>query len=108
MLIALTTFLTPLIILTTFNKNIDNPKAFYSLILLMEFGLLGVFMASDGFLYYIFWELALIPIYFIALLWGEGKDKEQRNRAIFKFFVYTLAGSLVYADRVYLSLSKDT
>lgn len=94
MLLALTTFLTPLIILTTFKKNIDNARAFYSLILLMEFGLLGVFMASDGFLFYIFWELALIPIYFISLLWGEGKDKQQRNQAIFKFFVYTLAGSL--------------
>jgi len=60
----------------------------------MEFGLLGVFMAADGFLFYIFWEVALIPIYFIALLWGDGRDQELRNRAIFKFFVYTLAGSL--------------
>lgn len=94
MLVALTTFLVPLIIFTTYRKEIDNAKAFYSLILLMEFGLLGVFLASDGFLFYIFWELALIPIYFIALLWGENKDKAFRNRAIFKFFVYTLAGSL--------------
>ncbi len=93
-LVALTTFLVPLIIFTTFKKEIDNAKAFYSLILLMEFGLLGVFMASDGFLFYIFWEIALIPIYFIALLWGENKDKEFRSRAIFKFFIYTLAGSL--------------
>ena len=94
MLVALTTFLVPLILFTTFRKTIDNAKAFYSLILLMEFGLLGVFLANDGFLFYIFWELALIPIYFIALLWGENKDQEFRNRAIFKFFVYTLAGSL--------------
>ncbi|MBK7149156.1 MAG: NADH-quinone oxidoreductase subunit M [Bacteroidetes bacterium] len=93
-LVALTTFLLPFIIGTTFGKEIDNAKAFYSLILLMEFGLLGVFLAADGFLYYIFWELALIPIYFIALLWGENKDREFRNRAIFKFFIYTLAGSL--------------
>lgn len=93
-LIALTTFLIPLIVFTTYSKTIENAKAFYSLILLMEFGLLGVFMAADGFLYYVFWELALIPIYFIALLWGENRDKAFRNRAIFKFFVYTLAGSL--------------
>lgn len=93
-LILLTTFLVPLIVLTTINKEIDNAKSFYSLILLMQFALVGVFAASDGFLFYIFWELALIPIYFIALLWGEGGDKEFRNRAIFKFFVYTLAGSL--------------
>ena len=64
MLVALTTFLVPLILFTTFRKTIDNAKAFYSLILLMEFGLLGVFLASDGFLFYIFWELALIPIFF--------------------------------------------
>jgi len=94
MLIGLTTFLVPLIIFTTYRKEIENAKAFYALILLMEFGLLGVFMASDGFLFYIFWEIALIPIYFIALLWGDGKDREFRNRAIFKFFVYTIAGSL--------------
>jgi NADH-quinone oxidoreductase subunit M len=62
--------------------------------LLMQFALIGVFVATDGFLYYIFWELALIPIYFIALLWGENKDKEFRNTAVFKFFVYTLTGSL--------------
>ncbi len=95
MLVALTSFLVPLILLTTYNKTIDNAKAFYSLILLMEFGLLGVFLAADGFLFYVFWELALIPIYFIALLWGENKDATFRHRAIFKFFVYTLAGSLL-------------
>ncbi|MES2619241.1 MAG: NADH-quinone oxidoreductase subunit M [Bacteroidota bacterium] len=94
MLVALTTFLVPLIIFTTYRKEVENAKAFYSLILLMEFGLLGVFLAADGFLFYIFWELALIPIYFIALLWGENKDASFRHRAIFKFFVYTLAGSL--------------
>jgi NADH-quinone oxidoreductase subunit M len=94
-LVALTSFLVPLIIFTTFGKEIENAKSFYSLVLLMEFGLLGVFLAADGFLYYIFWELALIPIYFIALLWGENRDVEFRNRAIFKFFIYTLAGSLL-------------
>ena len=93
-LILLTTFLIPLIILTTFRKEIDNAKSFYSLVLFMQFALIGVFAASDGFLFYIFWELALLPIYFIALLWGEGRDKEFRNRAIFKFFIYTLGGSL--------------
>lgn len=93
-LILLTTFLVPLIVLTTFRKEIDNAKSFYALVLFMQFALIGVFAASDGFVFYIFWELALIPIYFIALLWGEGRDKEFRNRAIFKFFVYTLGGSL--------------
>ena len=94
LLVLLTTFLVPVIILSSFNKEIENAKSFYALVLLMQFALIGVFLAMDGFLYYIFWELALIPIYFIALLWGENKDKEFRNTAIFKFFVYTLAGSL--------------
>lgn len=94
LMVVLTTFLVPVIIVSSISKNVTNAKAFYSLILLMQFALIGVFVATDGFLYYIFWELALIPIYFIALLWGENKDNEFRNTAIFKFFVYTLAGSL--------------
>lgn len=94
LLVMLTTFLIPVIILSTLNKDEEHGRSFYALILLMQFALIGVFVAVDGFLYYIFWELALIPIYFIALLWGEGKDKEFRNTAIFKFFIYTLAGSL--------------
>jgi NADH-quinone oxidoreductase subunit M len=56
----------------------------------MQMALVGVFMARDGFLFYTFWELALIPIYFICLLWGG----ENRAKVTFKFFVYTLAGSL--------------
>ena len=75
----------------------------------MQFALIGVFAASDGFLFYIFWELALIPIYFIALLWGEGRDKEFRNRAIFKFFIYTLGGSLfMLLAFIYLYLKAGT
>ncbi|MCS6935292.1 MAG: NADH-quinone oxidoreductase subunit M [Chitinophagales bacterium] len=93
-LVGLTVVLVPLIILTTFKREVKRPAVFYGLLLLMQFGMLGVFVASDGFLYYIFWELALIPIYFIALIWGEGQDVSFRQRAIFKFFVYTLAGSL--------------
>jgi NADH-quinone oxidoreductase subunit M len=56
----------------------------------MQGALIGVFVSLDAFLFYIFWELALIPIYFIALLWG-GTD---RGKITFKFFIYTLAGSL--------------
>ena len=53
----------------------------------------GTFLAADGLLYYIFWELSLIPIYFIALIWGNG-DLEERKKAVVKFFIYTLGGSL--------------
>lgn len=90
LLVLLTTFLVPLIILSSFSTEHKNPSAFYSLILFMQMALIGVFISLDGFLFYIFWELALIPIYFICLLWG-GDD---RARITFKFFVYTLAGSL--------------
>ncbi len=94
LMVLLTTFLVPLIILSTFDKQPSNSRAFYALILFMQFALVGVFVAMDGFLYYIFWELALLPIYFIAWLWGEGADQEFRKKAIFKFFIYTIAGSL--------------
>jgi len=90
LLVLLTTFLTPLIILSSFNNEYEKPNVFYGLILLMQMALVGVFMANDGFLFYVFWELALIPIYFICLLWGG----ENRAKITFKFFVYTLLGSL--------------
>lgn len=90
LLILLTTFLVPLIILSSYQNKYDKPHAFYSLILLMQMALVGVFAANDGFLFYVFWELALIPIYFICLLWGG----ENRGMITFKFFVYTLFGSL--------------
>ena len=90
LLVLLTTFLVPLIILSSFKTNYEKPNAFYGLILLMQSALVGVFAANDGFLFYVFWELALIPIYFICLLWGG----ENRGRITFKFFIYTLFGSL--------------
>lgn len=90
LLVMLTTFLVPLIILTSFKNEYSNPQNFYSLMLVMQMALVGVFVANDGFLFYVFWELALIPIYFICLLWGG----ENRGAITFKFFVYTLFGSL--------------
>lgn len=91
LLVALTNFLVPLIILSSFSREIKNTSAFYALILIMQAALVGVFTALDGFLFYIFWELALIPIWFICLLWG-GAD---RVRITLKFFIYTLSGSLL-------------
>ncbi|GGC83118.1 NADH-quinone oxidoreductase subunit M [Flavobacterium lutivivi] len=92
-MVLLTTALTPLIILSSFGNNFNNSKNFYALVLLMSFAMIGTFLAADGLLYYVFWELALIPIYFIALIWGNG-DAEERKKAVVKFFIYTLAGSL--------------
>ncbi len=91
LLVMLTTFLIPLIILSSFSHKYKSPALFYSLILAMQFALVGVFCAYDGFLFYIFWELALIPIYLICLMYG-GKD---RLRITLKFFIYTLTGSLL-------------
>ncbi|MES2566058.1 MAG: NADH-quinone oxidoreductase subunit M [Bacteroidota bacterium] len=90
LMVLLTTFLIPLIILSSFNTKYEKPNSFYGLILLMQMALIGVFTANDGFLFYVFWELALIPIYFICLIWGG----QNRGRITFKFFVYTLLGSL--------------
>ena len=90
LMILLTTFLVPLIILSSFNNLQELSSKFYGLILLMQMALVGVFAANDGFLFYVFWELALIPIYFICMLWGG----ENRAKITFKFFIYTLFGSL--------------
>jgi len=107
LLVLLTTFLVPLIILTSFKNEYERENIFYGLILLMQMALVGVFMANDGFLFYVFWELALIPIYFICLMWGG----DNRAKITFKFFVYTLFGSLfMLVGLVYLynnSMSVD-
>ena len=90
-MVLLTNILSPLIILSAFNRTIANATGYFSLILMMQFALLGVFLAMDGLLYYIFWELALIPIYFLSLRWGGPN----RAAITLKFFIYTLAGSLL-------------
>lgn len=92
-MLLLTTALTPIIIYSSFGNDYKNAKTFYALVLFMAFAMVGTFVAADGLLYYIFWELALLPIYFIALVWGNG-DAEERKKAVVKFFIYTLAGSL--------------
>jgi NADH-quinone oxidoreductase subunit M len=92
-MILLTTALTSIIIFSSFGNQYKNSKSFYALVLFMSFAMIGTFLSSDAFLYYIFWELSLIPIYFISLIWGNG-DVEERKKAVVKFFVYTLAGSL--------------
>ena len=107
-MVLLTTALTPIIIFSGFGNDFKNAKAIYALILFMSFAMVGTFLAADGLLYYIFWELSLIPIYFIALLWGNG-DAEERKKAVVKFFIYTLAGSLfMLTGFVYLYLQAGS
>ncbi len=98
-LILLTTFLTPLIILSAFGHQYKNSSTFYALILFMESALIGVFTATDAFLFYLFFEAALIPVYFLAAVWGG----ENRAKVTFKFFIYTIFGSLfMFVALVYL------
>lgn len=88
-MVLLTTLLTPLAILTSFNIK-DNIKAFMILFLLLETGILGVFLSLDLLLFFLFWEIGLVPMYFLINLWGG----EKRNYASLKFILFTMGGSL--------------
>jgi NADH-quinone oxidoreductase subunit M len=98
-LCLLTTFSFPLIIAAVIKNKFANPSAFYGLMMLAQAGIIGVFLAADGLLFYFFWELALIPVYFLCSKWGG----EKRLAVTFKFFLYTFVGSLLMlAAMVYL------
>lgn len=92
MLCMLTAMSFPLIFVSTWNTKYSNAHNFFGLMLLSQAGLMGVFLAMDALLFYFFWELALIPIYFLCSMWGGG---QKRIRVMFKFFVYTFLGSLL-------------
>lgn len=81
----------PIIFIATAKNSYKNPNAFYGFMLLTQAGLMGVFSAMDLLLFYFFWELALIPTYFLCSKWGG----ERRIPVTFKFFVYTFVGSLL-------------
>lgn len=81
----------PVIFIATWKSSYKNPAAYFGLMLLAQTGLMGVFVAADALLFYFFWELALIPVYFLCSRWGG----EKRIQATFKFFIYTFAGSLL-------------
>ena len=91
LLVLLTTVLTPLALLGSFNYIREREKSFYAMMLLLETGVIGVFVALDVFLFFMFWELMLVPMYFIIGLWGG----ERRIYAAIKFFLYTAFGSLL-------------
>ena len=91
LLILLTTFLTPISILSTWTAIEERVKDFMIFFLMLEVGMLGVFMAQDLFLFYVFWEFTLVPMYFLIGIWGGPK----RIYAAIKFFLYTMAGSLL-------------
>ncbi len=91
LLLFLTTLLGTIAVLSTWNAITEQVKSFMFCMLILQVGVLGVFASQDLFLFYIFWELMLIPMYFIIGIWGG----ERRLYAAIKFFIFTLAGSLV-------------
>jgi NADH-quinone oxidoreductase subunit M len=98
-LVLLSTLLTPICVLISWHSIQNRVKEFYAFLLLLEFGLIGVFLAQDLFLFYVFWEVSLVPMYFLIGIWGH----ERRIYAAVKFFLYTMAGSvLMLAAIIYL------
>jgi NADH-quinone oxidoreductase subunit M len=91
LLVLLTTFLSPIAILSTWTAVEERVKDFMIFFLLLEVGMLGVFLAQDLFLFYIFWEFTLVPMYFLIGIWGGPR----RIYAAIKFFLYTMAGSIL-------------
>jgi NADH-quinone oxidoreductase subunit M len=81
----------PLIFIATWGDSYKKAGNFYALMLLSQAGLMGVFVSMDALLFYFFWELALVPVYFLSSQWGG----ERRIQATFKFFIYTFTGSLL-------------
>jgi NADH-quinone oxidoreductase subunit M len=101
-MVLLTTLLTPLVILASFNI-VDRIKAYMILFLLLETGMLGVFLSLDLLLFFVFWEIGLVPMFFLINQWGSEKGERAitkswkvpaRQYASFKFMIYTMAGSL--------------
>jgi NADH-quinone oxidoreductase subunit M len=90
-LVMLTTFLSPLAVLCSYESIKHRAKEYYIFLLILETGMLGVFLALDFFLFYVFWEVMLVPMYFLIGVWGS----DRRLYSAIKFFLYTLFGSVV-------------
>ncbi|HSM55507.1 MAG TPA: NADH-quinone oxidoreductase subunit M [Candidatus Sulfomarinibacteraceae bacterium] len=105
LMILLTTFISMLAIAGSWSGITSQVKAYYAFMLLLEAGMLGVFLAQDLFLFYIFWEFTLVPMYFLIGIWGGSR----RVYASIKFFLYTMAGSLLMLLAIlYMGLTNDT
>lgn len=105
LLVLLTTFLTPLSILSTWTAIEERVKEFMIFFLMLEVGMIGVFLSLDLFLFYIFWEFTLVPMYFLIGIWGGPN----RVYAAVKFFLYTMAGSLLMLLAIlWLGISQGT
>ncbi|MCA9934970.1 MAG: NADH-quinone oxidoreductase subunit M [Ardenticatenaceae bacterium] len=105
LMVLLTTFISMLAILSSWSAIKEQVKQYYVFMLLLEAGMLGVFLAQDLFLFYIFWEFTLIPMYFLIGIWGG----QERIYASIKFFLYTMAGSLLMLLAIlYMGITNET
>ena len=91
MLVMLTTFLVPVIVLAAWNSIEEKRKGFFVSLFILQTAMLGTFLSMDAILFYVFWELSLIPMYFIIGIWGGSR----RVFATIKFFIFTMSGSIL-------------
>ncbi|MCS6838458.1 MAG: NADH-quinone oxidoreductase subunit M [Bdellovibrionaceae bacterium] len=105
-LVLLTVFLQPIVVLASWSSINEKIKGYYVALFLLESAMIGSFITFDAVLFYLFWELSLVPMYFIIGLWGG----ERKIYATLKFFIYTMAGSIMMlvANGVMLLLAKET
>jgi NADH-quinone oxidoreductase subunit M len=104
-LLMLTTLISPIAIVSSFTAIQERVKEYYIFMLLMQTAMTGVFLALDMFLFYVFWEFTLVPMYFLIGIWGGPR----RVYAAIKFFLYTMAGSILMLLAIlYLGLQGDT
>ena len=101
-MLLLTALLTPLAILASWNTVRENANLYFGFLLLLEFALLGVFVSLDMFLFYVFWELSVVPALFLIGMWGT----EKRSAAAVKFFLYTMTGSVMMLTAIIYLYSK--
>ena len=101
-LVLLATFLMPIAVLASWTSISDRVRMFHGFLLILETAMIGVFVSLDLFLFYIFWEVSLVPMYFMIGIWGSkdtteffGKKVEARIYASVKFFLYTMSGSIL-------------
>src|ERR1700742_3425166 len=90
-LVILTTFLTPISVLASWSSINHRVKEFFVMLLMLEVGVIGVFVSLDLFLFFLFWEVMLIPMAFLIGIWGH----DRRIYAAIKFVIYTMAGSII-------------
>ena len=90
-LVLLTTFLTPIIVLGSWTSIEDRPRGFHACLFVLQTAMLGTFLALDAIFFYLFWELSLVPMYFMIGIWGGAR----RIYATVKFFIFTMAGSVL-------------